>query len=264
MQDNYMRLRKLQNILFEKYKVLDEIKDIPSVIETNEQVLNRSKERYLEQNRRLDRAKDKLKSLRIRLDDAERARENYEKQMDLISTQKEYEALDKEIKDASEKEQQLRKEILNEEKHIEELSDEIEDSEELISVQEEELQRGKEQMEQELEVKRTRLKELEAEEKDLVVDMDNEILFKFERIIKSKSGVGIVPVNGIVCTGCHMQLPKQFVNDVREGETYNFCPYCSRILFYEEFEEEEEDVVFDEEDAGGLSDLVDMEDFNID
>ncbi len=261
MQEQYQRLRKLQYILFEKYKVQDEIKDIPKVIETNEQVLERSKERYLEQNRRLERAKDKLKSLKIRLDDAERAREGYEKQMDLISTQKEYEALDKEIKDASEKEQQLRKEILSEEKHVEELISEIEDSEELISSQEEDLQEHRQQMEEELSVKQSRLRELEAEEKDLVVDMDEEILFKFERIIKSKSGVGIVPIKEIVCTGCHMQLSQQFVNEVREGVEYQFCPYCSRILFYEDAKTEE--TIAADIEAGSLSDLVDMDDFDL-
>lgn len=263
MQEQYQRLRKLQFILFEKYKVQDEINDIPHVIETNEQVLERSKERYLEQNRRLDRAKDKLKSLRIRLDEAERTREGYEKQMDLISTQKEYEALDKEIKDASEKEQYIRKEILSEEKHIEELVSEIEDSEELINSQEEDLQENRRQMEEELAVKHSRLKELEEEEQDLVVDMDPEILFKFERIIKSKAGVGIVPIKGIVCTGCHMQLPQQFVNEVREGTYYQFCPYCSRILFFEEEPTEEAAAVVDESEAGSLSDLVDIDDFDL-
>ncbi|MCF7943991.1 MAG: nucleic acid-binding protein [Spirochaetia bacterium] len=262
MQEIYKRLRKLQHILFEKYKVQDDIKEIPTVIETNEQVLNRSKEKYLEQNNRLERARDKIKSLRIRLDDAEKKRENYEKQMDVINTQKEYEALDKEIKDAAEKEQQLRKDILNEEKHIEELTAEIEDSEELIEIQEDELNKSKEKMEQDLRERQSHLKELENEENELVVDLDKDILFKFERIIKSKSGVGIVPIKNSVCTGCHMQLPDQFVNEVRIGKDFKFCPYCSRILYYED-EQPEEELAVQEEETGSLSDLVDLEDFDV-
>ena len=31
-----------------------------------------------------------------------------------------------------------------------------------------------------------------------------------------------------------MVLPAQFANEVRHGEKILFCPYCSRILFYEE------------------------------
>ena len=53
-----------------------------------------------------------------------------------------------------------------------------------------------------------------------------------------------------------MILPAQFANTVREGENINFCPYCSRILFYEETDEEEVyDFSFDQ--AGSLADLAD-------
>jgi RNase P subunit RPR2 len=72
-------------------------------------------------------------------------------------------------------------------------------------------------------------------------------------------GKGIVAIKGNVCTGCHMILPVQFANEVRLGEEIVFCPYCSRILFYEESEEGEEDF-FDTEDAGSLSDLDDDDD----
>jgi hypothetical protein len=55
-----------------------------------------------------------------------------------------------------------------------------------------------------------------------------------------------------------MILPVQFANLVRLGEEIVFCPYCSRILFYEESEGEEEEF-FSNEDAGSLSDLDDMD-----
>ncbi|HAK44822.1 MAG TPA: nucleic acid-binding protein, partial [Spirochaeta sp.] len=92
--------------------------------------------------------------------------------------------------------------------------------------------------------------------------MDSEILFKFERIIKSKSGVGIVPVKSAVCSGCHMILPAQFVNEVRKGEQIHFCPYCSRILFFEELDSDEKyDMTFlSDDEAEGLADLEDDDD----
>jgi len=55
-----------------------------------------------------------------------------------------------------------------------------------------------------------------------------------------------------------MILPVQFANEVRIGEEFVFCPYCSRILFYEEAKEEEEDF-FNIEDTGALSDLDEVE-----
>ena len=34
-----------------------------------------------------------------------------------------------------------------------------------------------------------------------------------------------------------MTLPAQFVNDVRREDEIKFCPYCSRVLYYEESED---------------------------
>jgi RNase P subunit RPR2 len=76
-------------------------------------------------------------------------------------------------------------------------------------------------------------------------------------------GRGIVAIKGGVCMGCHMILPAQFANSVRQGEEIVFCPYCSRILFYEEAEQGEEEF-FDNDDSGSLADLDDMEEDDYD
>lgn len=263
MQEIFEKLKSLQVILSNKYSVQDEIRDIPRTLETKIELLNRGKKNYLEKNERLKRTNEELKSLRIRLDDAERIRENYEKQMDLITTQREYEALDKEINDASEKEQQLRKAILHKEKTLEDLKFQLEEHEELMKLQEEEVSTEQEKMEQILSEKKDELAELTHEESKLVPDIDEEVLFKFERIIKSKAGVGIVPVKRNVCTGCHMSLPTQFVNEVRTGEEFMFCPYCSRILFFEDVSDEEETIEIVEEGEASLADLVDLDEFDL-
>jgi hypothetical protein len=52
-----------------------------------------------------------------------------------------------------------------------------------------------------------------------------------------------------------MILPANFANEVREGEDINFCPYCSRILFYEEVSEDQTEDYFDMDSAGSLAGL---------
>jgi predicted nucleic acid-binding Zn-ribbon protein len=265
MQEVFEKLRELQGILSKKYEVQDEIKEIPRTLNTKIELLNRGKKNYLEKNEKLTSIRDELKSLKIRLDDAERDRENYEKQMDLITTQREYEALDKEIKDATDREQQLRKTILHKETVLEELVTQIEEQEDLMNLQEEEVKVEKDKMENILSEKEQELNGLKHEEEKLVPGIDEDVLFKFERIIKSKSGVGIVPIHDTVCTGCHMSLPAQFVNDVRKGKDFMFCPYCSRILFYEQIDDDiiAPAVGADEIEEGALADLVDLDDFDL-
>ncbi|HRY81713.1 MAG TPA: C4-type zinc ribbon domain-containing protein, partial [Spirochaetia bacterium] len=107
--------------------------------------------------------------------------------------------------------------------------------------------------------KQARVSELRASEKTATEGIDTEITFKFERIIRSKQGLGIVPVRGYVCSGCSMILPAQFVNEVRQGNRIIFCPYCSRVLHYQEAEESEGDLIADIE-SGSLADLDDFSD----
>ena len=258
MQEVFDKLRTLQEILSQRYEIEREILDIPRTLTTKTELVNRLKKQYIEKNTRLDDITATIKRFRHLLEEAELQRETYEKQMDLIKTQREYEALDKEIRDAAEKEQSFRQDILKEEKDSEELAHAIEREESMIEQQEQELKEEQERIKSESDEKEKTLRSLKQDEKKITPGLDEEILFKFERIIKSKAGIGIVPVKGSVCTGCHMRLAAQFENDVKKGEEILFCPYCSRILFFEE-KTEEEPTFFHDDDAGSLSDLAGLD-----
>ena len=262
-QDIFEKLKELQDILSQKYEIERDINEIPRAMVTKTELLNRLKKTYIEKNDKVEGTKKRIATLRIRLADAEALREKYEKQMDEIKTQREYEVLDKEIKDATEKEQDYRKDIIKSEKDLEEFKYMLERDEQLIKQQEDDLTSEEEKNKSESESKKQLLIDLEEQEKKTTPEMDEEILFKFERIIRSKSGVGIVPVKNAVCSGCHMILPAQFVNQVRKGEEIHFCPYCSRILFFEELEADDTfDMTFlsDDDETESLADLEDDED----
>ena len=265
MQEVFDKLRDLQGILAKKFTVLEEIKEIPRTLETKEELLNRGKRTYIEKHERLEKTSEELKALRVALDEAERARETSEKQMELISTQREFEALEKEIKDASSREQSLRKSLLAKEKYFSELQEQLEEHEQLMEIQEEEVKTETEKKDVLLGEKQSELDELKEQEGRLIPGIDDSILFKFERIIRNKAGVGIVPVHGLVCQGCHMTLPVQFVNDVRKGDDFRFCPYCSRVLYWEDTEMLDQfDQPIDETEIeeAGLADFVDSDEFD--
>jgi predicted nucleic acid-binding Zn-ribbon protein len=253
------KLRSLQEIIYEKIGLEKSIQEIPKLLGTQEELLNRLKKTFIEKNSDYEKVKAEEIDLKNRLAEAELSREKAEKNMDAVSTQREYEALDKEIKDASEKEQQYRKDLQQRERSLSELDEQIKQQTALIDQQEKELEERRKKIEEEISDKQKQIDALRKRESKLTENLDSEMVFKFERIIKNKLGVGIVAIKGNVCMGCHMILPVQFANEVRIGEEYVFCPYCSRILYYEESTEGEEDY-FNTEDTGALSDLDDMED----
>lgn len=259
MDEIFMRLRTLQDILSRKIELEQDIQNIPKVLTAQEEVLARFKRTFIEKSQEHDRGRLLEAEQRNLLANAERSREDAEKKMELITTQREYEALDKEISDSAEREQQYRKELLQQERNLADLEEQIKQTQAIIIQQETELKESRASIESEIASKKQLVEELAQQEQALIPDLDPEVLFKFERIIRNKMGKGIVAIRSGVCTGCHMILPAQFANSVRLGEEIVFCPYCSRILFYEEADQNEEDF-FDNEDAGSLADLDDLDD----
>ncbi|MDR2516543.1 MAG: C4-type zinc ribbon domain-containing protein [Spirochaetaceae bacterium] len=263
MEEILGKLRGLQEILSQKIVLEQEVSEIPKILTTQEELLSRLKKSFIEKDQEYNKAKTHEAEFRELLIQAEQAREHAEKNMDTITTQREYEALDKEIRDAADREAQYRKDLQKEERLLADLKEQMDQSAGLIEQQEAELAELRSGVERQVAEKTAKVRELEEAEKNLNLDMDPEVLFKFERIIRNKMGRGIVAIRGNVCMGCHMILPIQFANQVRMGEDIVFCPYCSRILYYEESEDGEEDY-FDADDAGSLADLDDIDDEDYD
>jgi hypothetical protein len=258
-ENDLEKLRTLQGIIYERNGLDKSIQEIPKLLGTQEELLNRLKKTFIEKNAEYEKVKSEEVELKNKLAEAEMAREKSEKYMDVVNTSREIEALHNEIKDASEKEIQYGKELQQREHLLSELNEQIKQQTALIEQQEKELEERRKKIEAEISDKQKDIEALRKKENKLTENLDTEVVFKFERIIKNKMGIGIIAIKGNVCMGCHMILPVQFANEVRNGEEFVFCPYCSRILFFEESAEGEEDY-FNTEDTGALSDLDDMDD----
>lgn len=257
------KLRELQDILARKNQLDTEILEAPKLLVKQEELLAHYKTTYIKKNTDDEAIRQTIGTLKAELFETEQRREHAEKSMDGITTQREYDALDREIQEATKKEAELRKEILKNESIHKRLDEEIKNEEGMITQQETELEARKAAIESEIAEKKHELSVLAEGEQRIAPDLDNDTLFKFDRIIKNKQGIGIVPVQGTVCMGCHMILSAQFAIDVREGKNIMYCPYCSRILYYQESEQDStEDMIFDDMDMGSLADLDDSNGFD--
>lgn len=257
------KLRELQDILARKNQLDSEILEAPRLLVKQEELLAQYKTNYIRKNTDDEAIRQIISALKAELFETEQKREHAEKGMDSITTQREYDALDREIQDATKKEAELRKEILKNETTHKRLDEEIKNEEALIKQQEQELDERKAMIEKEIAEKKNELAELAEGEQRIAPNLDSDTLFKFDRIIKNKQGIGIVPVQGNVCMGCHMILSAQFAIEVREGKNIMYCPYCSRILYYQESDQDSaEDMIFDDMDMGSLADLDDSPDYD--
>ena len=257
MEELFERLRTFQELLMERVAIEKEVRELPKSIVAQEEVLARARKSYGERSQRFEETQSRVGQLRAELADVVAHKEKSEQQMDSISNPREFEALNKEITEAGLKEDQLRKDVKREDENLVEAESEVRSSETLISSQEAEIEEKRARIKNDEASMKARVAELKGKEDDITKDIDTEVVFKFERIIKSKQGVGIVPVKGVVCSGCSMILPAQFVNEVRQSDKIVFCPYCSRVLFYQKGDESQEDMIVDIE-SGSLADLDDF------
>jgi predicted nucleic acid-binding Zn-ribbon protein len=262
-------LKELQEILVQKYELEGKKNDAPKQLSNQEDLLAKTQKEFIEQKASYDATQEKVSQLKAQLEEAVKSREEGEKGVANSTTHREYEALEKQITEAKTLEEQVRKDLQHEEKDLAELNERLKNSEELIKFQESELNSSRESLNKELSSYDNKLAKLKVEEDKVTKNINmiyageenaelkaQEILFKFQRIIQRNSE-GIVSVRNGVCSGCHMILPANFANEVREGEDINFCPYCSRILYYEEVSEDQAEDYFDIGAAGSLAGLDD-------
>ncbi|MBQ9630327.1 MAG: nucleic acid-binding protein [Treponema sp.] len=260
MNQVFNKLKDLQDILVQKYALEKKIEEAPRRLDSQDELLKRLKEEYFEHNEKYDVTKEKVRNIRLELDEVIKAREEGEKGMDNITSHREYEALEKQIAENTVREQDLRRELQKEEKSLADRKELLDSHEQMMLSQEAEINAGKESLGEELNGYKAELASLQKKENKITPAFDQEILFKFQRIIQ-RNTEGVVAVRNGVCTGCRMILPAQFANEVRKGESILFCPYCSRILFYEEASDEDQESFFKLENSGSLVDLDD-EDFD--
>ncbi len=253
------KLVNLQDVLAEKYEIQGNIQELPKELEVSKETLEGYKKDYIDKTAEYEAEKAKVSALKLELDEAVRSREMGEKNMDDIKTHREYEILDKQISEAQTREEDIRKSLQQEERKLAELKDNLDDDLELIKSQEEEVREATAKKDENMDKYQKELERLEDKEKEASEGIDPEIVNKFQRIIQ-RNKKGIVAVKGNVCEGCHMILPYQFATEVRKGEDVLFCPYCSRVIFYEETEGGEDEKYYSAEDTGSLLGVGDDDD----
>ncbi len=233
MKDTYDKLIALQGLLTEKFKFEEKRTELPKMLSSKHEVLNRIKKSYLSKHTHFKHLEENIFDHQRLMGEITLHKQKLEEKMKIISTQKEYESIDKEMAQATEKEEQYKFQLLQDKRVIDDLKQTLGRDEEMIKQQESDIKSEEERINGELGKIDHELEKIEKKENDLVDGLDEGVKYKFERIVKNKDGIGIVTVSKGHCNGCHIVLPSDFINRIRMDEELQFCPYCSRILYYE-------------------------------
>jgi len=264
MKDTFVKLQKLQTIIAKMYEIEDKIKEVPNILEVKKSLLAKTNKTYLDLISKENALKEQVNELKQTKMEAEIRRENLEKSVETIVLSREYETLAKDIEYAKNEEQRTRNLLIDKQKRLDEIQDRISIQEEIFKSQTQEVEEETSKKDENIKLLQNELDVVNKQKEKFSKDIPENLLFKFKRIIRNKENVGIVPIHGNVCEGCHMALPVQFVNDVRKEDDIFFCPYCSRVLFYEDVNLEEATPMEEmtEDNAPSLSEFVSDDEFS--
>jgi len=77
-------------------------------------------------------------------------------------------------------------------------------------------------------------RQVTAEREALASQVPDTVLPLYQRLIKSKGGLAVAPMQDAKCGGCHMKLITSTVVAVQSGREIARCEDCGRILYCED------------------------------
>ena len=78
------------------------------------------------------------------------------------------------------------------------------------------------------------LEDLEGKQKELVAKIDKPLLDRYIRLKSARKDQALAAVKDGICLGCRLQLPPQLIAEVKRMQELHTCPYCYRMLYWEE------------------------------
>jgi len=234
VKDHIKKIIELQKIDAQIYNFKIELKDKPAVLEqlksefeAHQKVLTELEEKS--KSIQVDR---KEKELELKTQEDKIAKSNA--QLSQIKTNKEYTAKLTEIEHVKADQSVYEEKILLSYEASDKINAEIEKEKQKITEEEKNYLAKKKEIEDDIKLIEDRIKVLESQHAQATPGIDPEYLGRYERILKHKSGLAIVPIEENVCGGCFMNVTSQQLNLIKMNTDIVECEACTRILYLED------------------------------
>jgi predicted nucleic acid-binding Zn-ribbon protein len=189
---------------------------------------------------RLENAKTELKHIesdrkKLEIDaDAKRAQiTKYRMQLNLIKSNTEYQALLKEISKSEDDIRGIEDVELDFMERLEKLQPALKEEQAQLKDIAAKGEAEKADLQKRAKLIEEELAQLRTEREGLVATIDPDALNRYERLLRSKGDLAIVPIKHGNCGGCHLNIPPQVAHDAKKSDELTSCSYCGRILYWQ-------------------------------
>ncbi len=235
----------------EEIKLLVKLQALDLWLEEAEKLKKELPQQIREETKALEEAKERLEKLQQESKDLDMERRRKEREISELGekvgekkgrlfqakSNEEYNALTKEIEILKEKISQLEDEVILLLDRAEEVKAKEGKAKERVKEKEETLKKAQAQAKEKLKETEETLQERRKEREELSNRLNQRTYQLYERVRQNR-GYALVEAQKYTCQGCHMEIPPQTFLEVKKGEDLIQCPFCNRILYYWEKNQE--------------------------
>ncbi|MGE0084057.1 MAG: zinc ribbon domain-containing protein [Desulfococcaceae bacterium] len=232
MKEKIEVLIRLQAVETEADLLQTGLNDISGRICLCEEKLVAEEKSAAEESESLEALKKQYRSYESEVRTNQDAIEKNQAHLNTVKTNREYQSLLRGTDDLKKKNSSIEDAMLS-------MLDQISAAESSLSARKEELEtlrketeKEKERIQKEIEEGNAKLAALDVRRKAVTQEVPPDLLGKFMTIKKRFGSPAIVPIQGIVCQGCNMNIPPQMRNELLRFESLKCCPFCNRIIYW--------------------------------
>lgn len=183
---------------------------------------------------RKNQAVELKKTYRMREADFEASQERIKKrniQLHSVKSNKDYQAILKEIEEIKAAASAMEDEMLKALDDIEAAEAGLAEIEKQYADRKAVIEREKRELEEKAAAEREKIQQLQVRIREIADQLDPKLKKRYYNIKTKSGGIAIVPVNGGICKGCHLNIPPQLYNELHKENELRLCPHCYRIIY---------------------------------
>lgn len=234
LQEQIDILLSVQKVDTELYKLKEEKAVKPAKKKDYEQAFEQFKQGLKAKEDELRTLQLKRKEYEIELETKEKETKKLQSQLFQIKNNKEYTALQKEIGGKKADSAVLEDDILRVLDKLDKVKAAVEEEKRKLIDEEQKVKARTGQIDQEIREIEEKAGLLEKEREQLCAGVDKAFLVQYERILKAKNSLALVPIMGEFCGGCNRELTAHLIDEARKKDQLIICESCSRLLYWDE------------------------------
>ena len=238
MRDQLKRLEELQRYDAQIQELTNALKAIPAKLEASQADLARVEALLQNERVQLVESQRYYAEQKSQLQADESTATGAKSKLSAAKNSKEYVAAQREI-------EATRENVQNREQEIAKLIEAVQVKEKLLAERAEEIEALRKSIDKDAEIGRKKMAELEEKIAAIKVDREKAAtgirpdVLKRYGAIRMRRGLAVTTVRNGTCQGCNMNVPPQLYNVLQRGNTIETCPYCHRIVYWENLMKDE-------------------------